>query len=175
MIFKNHGLNFLLFILVLIFLSSCKNSRLNKLDGKSGGYIAKIAVSAGDHIDHINNDTLNFLAFPYNVGVFENARKQTREVIIIGESLRHGLNVSFKPIAKLTYKTRLGETRILIIARPTELKYVTAQVDDFFELISVHYGIQKMIETWITYANGLGSSTELTWENEDKAINYLTN
>ncbi|GLR18379.1 hypothetical protein [Portibacter lacus] len=161
-------------IAVLLLFASCKNSRLNKLSEEGKGYVAQIEISAGDYIDHINKDTLDYLTFPFNVGIFENSRKQEKQVFIIGKSIRQGQKISFKPISKLTYIDRAGVSNVLIVARPTELKYVTAKVDNFFELISVHYGIQKMIEIWITYSKGYGEAKEVKWENEDMAINYLT-
>ncbi|WP_235298407.1 hypothetical protein [Portibacter marinus] len=151
--------------------TSCKNSRINRLEGKEGRYMAKIVTSAGDHIDKLNNDTLDYLVFPFNVAEFSGNRNQKKTVFIIGKSINTGQNVSFLPLATLTYNN--GEERKVIVARPTNPQLVTAQIENYYDLISVHYGVQKLIETWITYSKGFGSLKYMEWNNEDSAINFL--
>jgi len=161
-------------ILLLIMLCACKNDRINKLNDNADRYKVRIAVSAGDHINPIHGDTSSFMVYPFNIGVFKDKRQNEKEVIVVGKKVRDGQEIGIKPIAKLTYKKKDGEVIEMLVARPTKSNLITAKVEDYFELISVHYGIQKMIETWILYANGYGTTFDIKWEDEEAAIEYIT-
>lgn len=162
------------FVILLILLASCKNNRINELKESEGRFLVEVAVSAGDHIDQLHGDTLEFLAFPFNLGVYEDKKMRKREVIIVGKKIRSGQNVSVLPFAKLTYKEKDGRNIQVVVARPTKASLITAKVENYFELISVHYGVQKMIETWILYAKGYGETYDIKWESEEAAIEFIT-
>lgn len=149
-------------IFLTLFLSSCKNARLKSTDGKEGRYMAKVAISAGDHIDYLSSDTLSYVTFPFNVATFENSKKEERKVFLIGTSIKKGENVSFLPVAKLNYTDE--EDHEVIVGRPTNQRYITAQINDYFDLISTHYGVQKVIETWLIYSKGFDSVKSIDWE-----------
>ena len=160
-------------LLLFVLICSCKNDRINKLKENEGKYTVKIAVSAGDHINTLQSDTSKFMVYPFNVGVFEDKRMKKKEVIVVGTKIRGGQEISIKPIAKLTYRKKDGKIVEMLVARPTQASLITAKVENYFDLISVHYGIQKMIETWILYANGYGTTYDIKWENEEAAIEYI--
>lgn len=164
---------FILLMTVLV-ICSCKNRGIGKLDEMDGKYRVKIVVSAGESINDLNSDTLNFLNYPFNIGIKDKKKSDKTQVIVIGKRTRSGQVISVKPIAKVTYRNQDQEMVEMIVVRPTEEKLITAKIDNYFELLSVHYGIQKMIDTWILYSHGLGKASDLKWENEDKAIEFFS-
>jgi hypothetical protein len=93
---------------------------------------------------------------------------------VVGKRTRSGQVISVKPVAKVTYKNEDNAMEEMIVVRPIDEKLITAKIDNYFELISVHYGIQKMIDTWILYSRGLGKASDVRWENEDKAIEFFS-
>lgn len=162
-----------IFILLIGTFSSCKNSRISKLSERESKYVVNIETSAGDDIDYAQNDTLNFMAFPMNVGVFKGNKNREKKVFIIGKSIKKGEKIGFKPFALVQYKDRdLGELTI-VIARPLDSGLVTAKIDSYFEFISAFYGVQQVLETWIKNSKGYGSVSNITWENEIKALDFL--
>jgi len=161
--------NLVLFSMILFM--ACKNSRIKKLETQSGRYSARVETSAGDHIERIDSDTLNFLTFPFNVAEFTNKRNQKTRVFLVGESISSGRKVDFHPFAKLTYND--GSENTVIVARPTNPNLITAPINNYFDFISIYYGVQKMIETWVTYSKGFDSLKSLNWENDSRAIEFL--
>lgn len=159
-------------ILSLLALGSCKNSKLSKLAETQGAFLGKVVVSAGDDIDYSKGDTLNFMAFPMNVLNMEEKRPSGKRIYLIGKSIPKNSLVAFKPVALLNVK-RESETEKIVIATPIDETLQTASISTFFELLSVQYGVQKVIETWETNVYGYGRKIELSWDNEEKAEDYL--
>jgi hypothetical protein len=163
-----------LFLLLALLICSCKNQGIGKLDEQQGKYQVKIAVSAGDNINEISLDTLNFLNYPFNIGVPHKGKSTSKQVIVIGKRMKSGQVVGVKPVAKVSYKNAAGDIVAMIVARPTKESLITARVQNYFELLSVHYGIQKIIDAWILYSEGLGKASDIKWESEDEAIEFFS-
>lgn len=160
-------------IFIVFIVAGCKNSRLSRFSEMEGAYIGTIGVSAGDVIDYINSDTLNFMAFPMNVATMTTKKGIEKTIFIVGSAIKKEQIVAFKPVALLRYYNADKTENFIVIAKPLDNQLVTADINTYFELISVHYGVQKIIETWVKNAKGYGSVTELFWENEIKAQEYL--
>lgn len=158
---------------IFLFLSSCNNSRISKLSEKETGYVGKIKISAGDHIDYINNDTLSFMTFPMNVAVYNGNKGKAIKVFIVGTSIKKEKSVEFRPFALLRKGFYDSQMEQIVVARPIEEDMITAKVDNYFEFISVHYGVQKLIETWVKNSNGYGSVEKIEWFNEEEAIKFI--
>lgn len=165
--------NTIIVIVVAILVISCSNSRMSKIDEKGPSYSANIAISAGDDIDHIHKDTLEFMTYPMNVGIYKNNRKQERLVYIIGKRLSRGSKVGFEPVGLINVIGSDGSTEKRVIARPFDLEKATAKMSNYLELISAHYGVQQVLEAWIKNEKGYGSVNEIQWQDEEKAKEYL--
>ncbi len=165
----------ILFLLcVSLFLSSCKNSRISKLNDKEELYVGKVLVSAGDHIDYVRNDTLKFMTYPFNVALFSDKKDVEKEVYIIGKKVDKGDKIAFRPFAKLTFENAVqGRLEEVVLAIPAQKDRRTAEINDYFEFISVHYGVQQVVESWTKSARGFGSVKNLTWSDEQKAKDFL--
>lgn len=175
MLVKNFAPKAAITLVMIVFLiCSCKNRGIGKRDELDGKYRVKILVSSGENINIITNDTLNFLNYPFNVGVKDKSKPDKTQIAVIGKRLKSGQVISVKPLAKLTYVGESDRVIEMIVVRPIEDKFVTVKIDNYFELLSVHNGIQKMIDTWVLYSQGLGKVTDLKWENEDKAIEFFS-
>ena len=158
---------------MLLLSSACNNSRISKLNEKEGAYVGKIILSAGDDVDYVDNEPLGFMAFPMNVAYYKNSREEKKLIYIVGKSINRDQNVAFSPFALLHYKDQSSNENTIVIAKPLEPKWTTAEISNFYEFISVHYGVQQVLEVWIRNMNGYGSAKNITWENEEKAIAYL--
>lgn len=158
---------------ILLISSACNNSRISKLNEKEIQYVGKIKISAGDDIDYIEDDTLNYLTYPMNVALYKGAKGIERKVMVIGKSIKKEQNVGFKPFALLRYETAKSDTNTIVMARPLDDKLVTAEINNYFEFISIFYGAQQLIETWIKNEKGFGSVRSMLWYNEEEAIKYL--
>ena len=158
---------------IFLFLGACNNSRISKLNERDARYVGKIKISAGDHIDYIENDTLNFLAFPMNVALYAGNKEKAIKVYVIGKSVKKEKSVGFRPFALLRKSDQNGKVEQIVLARPVSEDLVTAKVDNYFEFISVHYGVQKLIEAWVKNADGYGSVKDVEWFNEEAAIKFL--
>ena len=158
---------------ILLLLGACNNSRISKLSEKEGAYVGKIILSAGDDVNYIDKEPLGFMAFPMNVAYFKNSRKEDKLVYIVGKSINVDQNVAFSPFALLHYNDKSNTKNTIVIAKPVEAKWTTAEISNFYEFISVHYGVQQVLEVWVRNMNGYGSAKNISWENEEKAIEYL--
>ena len=175
-----HAKNKLWFLLlfavgVIVGVSSCKNSRLSRFKDRSAKFVGTVKVSAGDDIDYMLEDTLNFMAFPMNVALYKNKQGKEKIVYIIGKSVKKEQNIGFQPFAKLNYTDHEHGDLEVVLSIPGKKDLVTADINNYFEFISLHYGVQKIIEEWVKNAKGFGSTSKIEWQNEAKAIEYLQN
>ena len=127
------------------------------------------------------NDTLadgaqriiNFLPYPGNYGFVPSTLMDLSrggdgdalDILVIGESLPTGTQVSVQPIATLLLRDR-GEIDTKIIAVPADSSAQVYRADNFLDFSLGNDAAKRIIETWFLNYKGQGAVELLRWEDE---------
>lgn len=168
-------LAFLISVLAFYMLGnfSCTNSRISKLNEKENAYVGKIILSAGDDLNYETKEPLGFMAFPMNVAILKNSKDQEKLVYIVGKAINRETSVSFRPLALINFADENNKIKQVAVGRPINEKWITSEINDYNELLSIHYGVKQVLEAWLRNMYGYGSVSNIKWENETKAKEFL--
>lgn len=117
----------------------------------------------------------DYLPYPLHAGFipFWKSDSLTKiPVWILGQPAHSGDTLSVQLLGMIEYRDQnVGRKELLVVPVNTEKQ--TIRVNRFRDFIISYDPVKFMFETWLKNRHGIGSVTQLKWQDEDKAKEYL--
>lgn len=189
-------MRYLLFLLVILFFSTCKTESgpkplATKAFGEKGINVV-VEIPAGTNLkieydynsksfkpDQVNGKdrVIDFLPYPGNYGFVPGTLMDKNrggdgdalDVLVLAESLPTGTSIEVLPIAALELLDR-GEVDTKLIAIPVESTLRVIQATNFEDFMIEYNIAQTIIKDWFLNYKGLGKVELKAWKDEKHAM-----
>jgi hypothetical protein len=91
---------------------------------------------------------------------------------LLSRSLPAGDSIKINLLGMIEYKES-GVSKKELLVLPVDAKYQTIQVDRFRDFIILYDPVKFIFETWLKNRHGIGLVSQMNWQDEEKAREYL--